>query len=233
MTASWPRLFLLPLVFLAGCLSENGGTKPSPLKLPNKTSTEEKPPKEEELFASLLGKPAPDLLGEYSFPAKVARLSDLKGKVVLIDFWAVWCGPCIMMFPHLRSLEEEFKDQGLTVLGVTTYFEGLGFDKDKGSLIRLAKKVVDKDGNTTIEGKLTPAQENEMLRDFAAYHKLNYTIMTLSQKNWEKANQDYAVEGYPQVVLIDRQGIIRMVKVGSDPSHNRALKEEIVKLLKK
>ncbi len=46
------------------------------------------------------------------------RLHDLKGKVVLMDFFATWCGPCIMAVPHIQDLHEKYKDQGLVVLGI-------------------------------------------------------------------------------------------------------------------
>jgi thiol-disulfide isomerase/thioredoxin len=49
---------------------------------------------------------------------KVMHLSDLKGKVVLLDFWATWCGPCRMTIPHVESIHEKFKDKGLVVIGV-------------------------------------------------------------------------------------------------------------------
>src|SRR5581483_3105334 len=50
---------------------------------------------------------------------KVVHLSDYKGKVVLLDFWATWCGPCRMEIPWFIELQRDNKDRGFEVLGVS------------------------------------------------------------------------------------------------------------------
>lgn len=49
---------------------------------------------------------------------KPVTLADFAGKVVFLDFWATWCGPCIMELPHLKELYATYKDSGLVVIGV-------------------------------------------------------------------------------------------------------------------
>jgi peroxiredoxin len=55
---------------------------------------------------------------------KPVRLSDYKGKVVLLDFWATWCGPCKIEIPWFVDLERKNKDRGFAVLGVSMDDEG-------------------------------------------------------------------------------------------------------------
>jgi len=63
-------------------------------------------------------KPAPD----FTLPnasGGMVHLSDSKGKVVLLDFWATWCGPCRTETPWLIELSQKYKDRGLAVIGVS------------------------------------------------------------------------------------------------------------------
>jgi peroxiredoxin len=48
------------------------------------------------------------------------KLSDYRGKIVIMDFWATWCGPCLKSMPEIQKLHERFKNRGVVVLGITT-----------------------------------------------------------------------------------------------------------------
>ena len=61
-------------------------------------------------------------------------MAQLRGKVVVIDFWATWCGPCIAEIPHLKELYATYKDQGVEFVGIS-----LDQAEDKGGLEKLLK----------------------------------------------------------------------------------------------
>ena len=61
-----------------------------------------------------------------------------KGKVYMVEFWATWCGPCITSMPHISELQKKYRDQGFTVIGVTSK------DSRGNSLEKVEKMVTDK-----------------------------------------------------------------------------------------
>ena len=65
-----------------------------------------------------VGQPAP----EFSLPdlqGNKIELSSMKGKVLILDFWATWCPPCKEEVPHLVALQSKYRDQGLQIVGLS------------------------------------------------------------------------------------------------------------------
>jgi thiol-disulfide isomerase/thioredoxin len=94
-------------------VTESGGPEPArPRMLSGAPFT---PPSDSEM----VGKPAPEFAMR-DVEGREYTLAGLKGKPVLLDFWATWCEPCRESMPHVQKLYEQFKDKGLVVLGVDT-----------------------------------------------------------------------------------------------------------------
>jgi thiol-disulfide isomerase/thioredoxin len=66
---------------------------------------------------SVKAEPAPAFKLQ-TLDGKSVELSDFKGKVVILDFWATWCGPCVASLPHLNDLYKELSGQGLKVIAM-------------------------------------------------------------------------------------------------------------------
>lgn len=165
---------------------------------------------------ALVGTEAPAL--DVAAWVGVEKPVETKGKVVLLDFWAVWCGPCIATFPHLKHLNEEYSEKGLEIVGVTRYYN-YRWDEEKDRALRINKT----------EEEVDAADEHVMLEKFLASHKLEHpTIVTPDGSEMQK---EYGVSGIPHAVVIDRKGKIRLIKVGSGEANAVAIEEMIRKLL--
>jgi thiol-disulfide isomerase/thioredoxin len=79
-----------------------------------------------------VGNPVPDVEGT-DLDGKKAKLGALKGKVILFDVWATWCGPCRAMIPHERELVEKYKDKPFVIISVSA-------DEEKSDLTEFLSK---------------------------------------------------------------------------------------------
>ncbi len=146
----------------------------------------------------------PEILVNEWIDQKPTKLAELRGQVVLLDFWAPWCGPCRVTFPRLQKLHETYKTKGLVILGMTNFF-----------------------GHA--EGKqLNHAQELDYLRTFKKTFRLPYGFAVADS---EENDRNYAVGSIPTTFLIDRRGVVRFISVGSGEQENAALHAMIKKLI--
>jgi peroxiredoxin len=171
--------------------------------------------------ALLIGKAAPDFEAGFALNGKAGRLSDLKGKVVVLTFWEVRSAGSVAALAQLRDWSKQHKDGGLEVVGVT-YFpsemgQKLGFDADAGKLKNIREA--------------SSATDQALFKAFAAHHKLEHLLLTLHEGQALKAFNDYVVNGLPQVVLIDRKGVVRSIYSGAVQVRSAEVGAEIKKLL--
>jgi RNA polymerase sigma factor (sigma-70 family) len=82
-----------------------------------KTLGDEASARLDEMQNLIVGKPAPEIDG-VDFDGKPLKLSDYRGKVVVLVFWGTWCGPCMSEVPHERALAERLKGRPFAMLGV-------------------------------------------------------------------------------------------------------------------
>ena len=84
-------------------------------------------------LASAIGGAAPDFTLK-SKSGKNIKLSEYRGEVVMVNFWASWCGPCRQEMPALEQLYSKYKDLGFVILGVN-------IDEDSGKAVGMLNKI--------------------------------------------------------------------------------------------
>jgi thiol-disulfide isomerase/thioredoxin len=70
------------------------------------------------IFRKLAGKPAPEIEATDLNTGKPVKLADFRGKVVVLDFWGYWCGPCLGNMPHLMDLQRKFEGRPLVIVSL-------------------------------------------------------------------------------------------------------------------
>jgi peroxiredoxin len=128
-------------------------------------------------------KPAPDF-GLEDAAGKVVRLSNYRGKVVLLDFWATECGGCVREIPWFMDLARAYKKKGLAVTGVSVdiLYEDL---KDSQEAWRRVKP-------------------------FVQTHQVNYPILMGD----DQVTKPYDIQALPATYLIDKRGRIAATYIG-------------------
>ncbi len=167
-------------------------------------------------LAQLIGSPAAPLAVSAWVNGSPLTDNDLKGKVVLLDFWAVWCGPCIATFPHLREWNEKYADKGLVIVGLTRYYN-YEWNAETNKAARAAQGT-----------KVSPEDEQEMLVKFAEEHNLKHRFAI--QEGSEMSDY-YAVSGIPHVVVIDQEGKVRLMRIGSGEKNASDISKLLAELL--
>jgi thiol-disulfide isomerase/thioredoxin len=135
---------------------------------------------------------------------KPTTLAGLRGRVVLLDFWATWCAPCLAAVPHMREWDRRFKDRGLAIVAFTHY-------------------------ETTEGGRIVKTKrEHDALKNFRRAKRLPFGFAVAASN---QTSARYNVTTIPTAVLIDRRGRVRYLNVGSNEEDLKELEQMIERLL--
>jgi thiol-disulfide isomerase/thioredoxin len=152
-----------------------------------------------DLRLATVGKP----MMEIDAQAWFGPMRDLTGKVVMIDFWATWCGPCIGSIPHLQHMYEEHAEDGFEILAVTRHYAN-GYEA--ASMDELAEGR--REGESK-RGMDLPTFHTH-LAAFRANTGVSYPFVVGTPQDFS----NYRISGIPSMFVVDRNGTICFAVVG-------------------
>ncbi len=145
-------------------------------------------------ITQLSGQPAPEFRNIKGWQnGKPVKLADLHGKIVLLDFWGYWCGPCVAGMPDLMNLYDKFKDKGLVIIAVHNDTADSIADMDQ----KLEK--VRNEPWTGWNGRNLPFL---IALDGGGPTRIQYTSSIVDGAT----TAAYGITGYPTAMLIGRDG---------------------------
>ena len=148
---------------------------------------------------ALIGQTAPDISIRTWINGGPVTLEDLRGRVVLLEFWATWCKPCQEMFPKLKQLYEQVATRGLEIVAITRHYMAYGGNHE------------------------SMQAELQLIRANVANHAASFPIGVAEDERIQAA---YGANGLPTAVLIDRQGVVRYAGPGGeDPGFDETLEQ--------
>lgn len=138
----------------------------------------------------VIGTSAPEIGVGKSIGDWKGSLEKYRGKVVLLDFFAHWCGPCKASFGDLRKTYADLSSKGLEIVHATRFYKSYEAEKD-----------------------LTEDAEFAKMQGFVKQHELAWPVVFVDNA----AYQSYGVSGIPHMILIDQQGKVIKHKIGYSP----------------
>lgn len=166
----------------------------------------------ENLFL-LIGEQAPELEVDKWIGTPATPLQQRKNRVIVLDFWAPWCGPCRALIPHLISLHKQYHDQGLDIIGVTRTY---------GFFNQLGQDLKDLDADAEVE----------WLKTFRNQHDIPFPYAVATDvEGGMKNSMSYGVSGIPHVVVIDRDGRVRAWAIGSGSDSEEKISRAVEELI--
>jgi thiol-disulfide isomerase/thioredoxin len=138
---------------------------------------------------ALIGEPAPALSVKTWINAGPVALEELRGRVILLEFWATWCKPCQEMFPKLKKLYEQTGPRGLEIIALTRHYMAYGGPEK------------------------SMQEELQLMRAMVTEAELSFPVGVAPD---ERMQTIYGANGLPTCVLIDRNGLVRYAGPGGE-----------------
>jgi thiol-disulfide isomerase/thioredoxin len=129
------------------------------------------------------------------------KVSDHKGKVLMLNLWGIWCGPCRDEMPHLNQMQKQYADKGLEVISLN---------------------IGDHDGRP---------EPVENIKKFAEQMKLDYTLARIQGENISQFYMLTKQQVVPQTILIDRNSHLRGVFIGGGQNVFNSMQQAIDKTM--
>jgi len=136
---------------------------------------------------ALIGESAPALSVKTWINVRPVALEKLRGRVILLEFWATWCKPCQEMFPKLKKLHQQAGWRGLEVIALTRHYMAYGGTEE------------------------SMQEELRLMRAMVTEHGLSFPVGVAPD---ERMQTIYGANGLPTCVLIDRKGVVRYAGPG-------------------
>ncbi|HEY3783076.1 MAG TPA: TlpA disulfide reductase family protein [Fimbriimonadaceae bacterium] len=157
---------------------------------------------------ALIGTAGPELKADKTI-GDFTSLGDLKGKVVMLDYFAHWCPPCRASFPDESAMYGDLKDKGLQIVGVTQFYRYY-FKENRE------------------KRDMKPDVEFSRMGDFVKQYNITWPVIF----NDGVDSKEYGVGPIPQVVLIDKKGVVRDIEIGYVPANFSRFRAKVEELLK-
>lgn len=149
----------------------------------------------------VIGQTAPAIRFRWASRPGLTSVEDLRGKVVILDFWATWCGPCIRSFPYLQELAKRYEGRPVEIVGVTSV---------QGAVANLTAQPIDCEGD--------PEKEIGLLPEFAEKHGMTWTVAVSEE---DVFHPGYGVRGIPHLAILAPDGTVRHNALNPHEAHAR------------
>jgi thiol-disulfide isomerase/thioredoxin len=149
----------------------------------------------------LLDNEAPEIAVKDWLIGEPTSLAELRGRVVLLEFWATWCKPCQEMFPKLNELQQNEGPRGLEIIALTRHYMAYG---------------------GTDESKI---EERALMLGMVNQHQVSFRVGVAED---ERLQGVFGANGLPTIILVDRNGMVRYAGSGQDdPVFSKQLQQSL------